>query len=82
MADGEILYEVRASLDKLREDMLSAQDEAKKGGNKLADIAKGKASPKEFMRGINEMICEFVSRYREFDKTQGNPFQEKSGVEL
>lgn len=45
MADGEILYEVRASLDKLREDMLSAQDEAKKGGNKLADIAKagGKA---------------------------------------
>lgn len=31
MADGEILYEVRASLDKLREDMLSAQDEAKKG---------------------------------------------------
>ena len=45
MSDGEILYEVRASLDKLREDMLSAQDEAKKGGNKLADIAKagGKA---------------------------------------
>ena len=40
MADGEVLYEVRASLDKLREDMLDAQNEAQKGGNKLADIAK------------------------------------------
>lgn len=43
MADGEILYEVRASLDKLREDLLAAQEESKKGGNKLADIAKGSA---------------------------------------
>lgn len=43
MSDGEVLYEVRASLDKLREDMLAAQDEVKKGGNKLADIATGSA---------------------------------------
>ena len=50
--------------------------------NQLSQISKGKASPKEFMRGIDEMICELVNRYREFDKTQGNPFQEKSGVKL
>lgn len=50
--------------------------------NQLSLISKGKASPKEFMRGIENMIAELVSRYREFDKTQGNPFQEKSGVEL
>ena len=50
--------------------------------NQLSLISKGKASPKEFMRGINEMITELVSRYREFDKTHNNPFQEKSGVEL
>lgn len=43
MADGEILYEVRASLDKLREDLLAAQEESKKGGSKLADIAAGTA---------------------------------------
>lgn len=43
MADGEILYEVRASLDKLREDLLAAQEESKKGGSKLADIAGGTA---------------------------------------
>jgi len=43
VSDGEVLYEVRASLDKLREDMLAAQDEVKKGGNKLADIATGSA---------------------------------------
>lgn len=50
--------------------------------NQLSLISKGKANPKEFMRGIENMIAELVSRYREFDKTQGNPFQEKSGVEL
>lgn len=50
--------------------------------NKLTDIAKGKANPKAFMQGINEMITELASRYREFDRTQSNPFQEKSGVEL
>ena len=50
--------------------------------NQLSLISKGKASPKEFMQGIENMIAELVSRYREFDKTQSNPFQEKSGVEL
>lgn len=50
--------------------------------NMLTDIAKGKASQKEFMHGINEMITNLVNRYREFDRTQGNPFQEKSGAEL
>ena len=50
--------------------------------NQLSLISKDKANPKEFMQGINEMITELVSRNREFDRTQGNPFQEKSGVEL
>lgn len=50
--------------------------------NRLSLISKGKASPKEFMQGIEAMIAELVSRYREFDKTRSNPFQEKSGVEL
>lgn len=50
--------------------------------NQLSLISKGKASPKDFMQGIEAMIAELVSRYREFDRTQGNPFQEKSGVEL
>ena len=50
--------------------------------NRLSLISKGKASPKEFMQGIESMIAELVNRYREFDKTQDNPFQEKSGVEL
>ena len=50
--------------------------------NRLSMIAKGKASAKEFMQDIETMIAELVNRYREFDKTQGNPFQEKSGVEL
>lgn len=42
--------------------------------NQLSLISKGKASPKEFMQGIETMITELVSRYRNFDKTQGNPF--------
>ena len=50
--------------------------------NRLSLISKGNANPKEFMQGINEMITTLVNRYREFDKTQGNPFQEKSGVKL
>lgn len=50
--------------------------------NRLSLISKGKASPKEFMQGIEAMLAELVSRYREFDRTQSNPFQEKSGVEL
>ena len=50
--------------------------------NQLSLISKGKASPKEFMQGIEAMLAELVSRYREFDWTQSNPFQEKSGVEL
>ena len=47
--------------------------------NQLSLIAKGKASPKEFMCGICEMITELVNRYRAFDKTKANPFQQKSG---
>lgn len=50
--------------------------------NRLSMISKGKASPKKFMQGIEAMLVELVSRYREFDKTRSNPFQEKSGVEL
>lgn len=50
--------------------------------NQLSLISKGKASPKAFMQGIENMIAELVSRYREFDKTRSNPFQEKSGVEI
>ena len=49
--------------------------------NSLALISKGQESPNKFIRGINEMIAELVNRYREFDKTHSNPFQEKSGVE-
>ena len=39
MADGLVEFDVRANLDNLQKDMDSAQDTAKKGGNKLADIA-------------------------------------------
>ena len=43
--------------------------------NKLAEIAKGKSSPKEFMQGIKSMITELTQRYREFDSTRENPFK-------
>lgn len=43
--------------------------------NKLAEIAKGKSSPKEFMQGIKSMITELTERYREFDSARGNPFK-------
>ena len=49
--------------------------------NQLSLISKGQESPKAFMQGIETMIAELVNRYREFDKTHSNPFQEKSGVE-
>ena len=49
--------------------------------NALALISQGQESPKAFMQGIETMIAELVNRYREFDKTHSNPFQEKSGVE-
>lgn len=39
MADGLVEFDVRANLDNLKKDMDSAQDTAKKGGGKLADIA-------------------------------------------
>lgn len=39
MADGLVEYDVRANLDNLQKDLDSAQDTAKKGGGKLADIA-------------------------------------------
>lgn len=39
MADGIVEFDVRANLDNLQKDMDSAQDTAKKGGGKLADIA-------------------------------------------
>lgn len=39
MADGLVEFDVRANLDNLQKDMDSAQDTAKKGGGKLADIA-------------------------------------------
>lgn len=45
--------------------------------NKLAEIAKGKSSPKEFMQGIKSMITELTQRYREFDSTRENPFKER-----
>ena len=45
--------------------------------NKLAEIAKGKSSPKEFMQGIKSMITELTERYREFDSTRENPFKER-----
>ena len=45
--------------------------------NKLAQIAKGKSSPKEFMQGIKSMITELTERYREFDSTRENPFKER-----
>lgn len=63
-------------------DTLISADMTAEWENQLSLISKGKASPKEFMQGIENMITELVSRYREFDKTQSNPFQEKSGVEL
>ena len=43
--------------------------------NKLAEIAKGKSSPKEFMQGIKSMITELTQRYREFDSARENPFK-------
>ena len=43
--------------------------------NKLAEIAKGKSNPKEFMQGIKSMITELTQRYREFDSTRENPFK-------
>ena len=49
--------------------------------NALALISQGQETPKAFMQGIETMIAELVNRYREFDKTHSNPFQEKSGVE-
>ena len=45
--------------------------------NKLAQIAKGKSSPKEFMQGIKSMITELTERYREFDSARENPFKER-----
>ena len=39
MADGLVEFDVRANLDNLQKDMDSAQDTAKKGGNKLADLS-------------------------------------------
>ena len=45
--------------------------------NKLADIAKGKSSPTEFMQGIKSMITELTQRYREFDSARENPFKER-----
>ena len=45
--------------------------------NKLAEIAKGKSNPKEFMQGIKSMITELTQRYREFDSTRENPFKER-----
>lgn len=63
-------------------DTLISADMTAEWENRLSMISKGKASPKEFMQGIEAMIAELVSRYREFDKTRSNPFQEKSGVEL
>ena len=63
-------------------DTLISADMTAEWENQLSLISKGKASPKEFMRGINKMISELVNRYRKFDKTQSNPFQEKSGGTL
>ena len=45
--------------------------------NKLAGIAKGESSPKEFMQGIKSMITELTQRYREFDSARENPFKER-----
>ena len=45
--------------------------------NKLAEIAKGKSNPKEFMQGIKSMITELTQRYREFDSARENPFKER-----
>lgn len=45
--------------------------------NKLAEIAKGKSSPTEFMQGIKSMITELTQRYREFDSARENPFKER-----
>lgn len=46
--------------------------------NKLAEIAIGKSSPKEFMQGIKSMITELTQRYREFDSTRENPFKSET----
>lgn len=50
--------------------------------NKLAEIAKGKSSPKEFMQGIKSMITELTQRYREFDSTRENPFKPDKNKDL
>ena len=50
--------------------------------NKLAEIAKGKSSPKEFMQGIKSMITELTERYREFDSTRENPFKPDKNKDL
>ena len=46
--------------------------------NKLAEIAQGESSPKEFMQGIKSMITELTQRYREFDSTRENPFKSET----
>ena len=50
--------------------------------NKLAEIAKGKSNPKEFMQGIKSMITELTQRYREFDSTRENPFKADKNKDL
>ena len=50
--------------------------------NKLAEIAKGESSPKEFMQGIKSMITELTQRYREFDSARGNPFKADKNKDL
>lgn len=50
--------------------------------NKLAEIAKGKSSPKEFMQGIKSMITELTQRYREFDSSRENPFKPDKNKDL
>lgn len=62
-------------------DTLISADMTAEWENKLSEISKGSANPKEFMQDIETMIAVLVDRYREFDKTQSNPFQEKSGDE-
>ena len=50
--------------------------------NKLAEIAKGESSPKEFMQGIKSMITELTQRYREFDSIRENPFKPDKNKDL
>ena len=50
--------------------------------NKLAEIAKGESSPKEFMQGIKSMITELTQRYREFDSAKENPFKPDKNKDL